>query len=185
MRIVVYCGSNPSIKPDYFQEARRVGEWIAANGYELVYGGGKAGLMGAVADAVIDGGGVVTGVIPRFMVDKQLLRPGLTNVFVTPDMATRRLKMIELGDFFLALPGGVGTLEEISEMMSRTRLGLSREPVALLNTTGFYNPLKEMIRKMTDEGFLWPEEKDQIHFIEKPEELEALVSTVSGTGHSV
>ena len=175
MKIVVYCGSNPGIQPKYYEEALRVGEWIAANGYELVYGGGKQGLMGAVADAVLAGGGKVTGVIPRFMVDKNLLRPGLTNVFVTPDMASRRLKMIEHGDFFLALPGGVGTLEEISEMMSRSRLGLSTEPVALLNTTGFYDPLKKMLQTMSDEGFLWPEEKEQIHFIEKKGELKELV----------
>ena len=175
MNITVYLGANEGNDPTLRKAVEELGAWIGTSGNALIYGGSKSGLMGALADSVLSAGGKVTGVEPQFFIENEFQHKGLTKLIITKDMSERKNKMIELGDFFLALPGGVGTLEEISEMMSRSRLGLSTEPVALLNTTGFYDPLKKMLQTMSDEGFLWPEEKEQIHFIEKKGELKELV----------
>lgn len=153
-RIAVYAASSSQVPQEYLEAATRLGTLLARHGMETVYGAGKSGLMGAVADAALGAGGKVTGVIPRFMVDNGWCRQGLTNLIVTPDMHTRKEKMVSLADAAIALPGGVGTLEELTEIITWKQLGLYAGPIIILNTHGYFNPLLEMFRKAIDEHFM-------------------------------
>ena len=174
MNITVYCGANPGNNPAYMESASEVGKWIAANGHSLVYGGGKEGLMGMVADTVLSGGGKVVGVIPDFLKDMEKAHEGVSELIVTASMFERRNIMIEKGDMFIALPGGVGTLDEISEIMSRIRLGLTEGLCILYNKQGYYDSLKEMIDKMFIENFITDYDRKHIIFIDEVSDLDKL-----------
>ena len=139
-----------------------MGEWIAANGHGLVYGGSSVGLMGVVSATVMAGGGTAIGVEPRFFLEAGVAQHDLTELVVVETMSERKAKMIELADAFVALPGGVGTLEEIAEIMSRIRLGLTHAPCILLSVDGYYDNLAAMLDKMTEHGFLAPNERDAV-----------------------
>ena len=152
--ICVYCASGTKVHPAYFEAARELGALLAARGIGLVYGAGHMGLMGAVADAVLSAGGRVTGVIPRFMVERGWHHTGLTELRVTDDMHQRKSLMASLADATIALPGGIGTLEELLEIITWKQLGLYRKPVALLNARGYYDPLLQMLRRAVDERFM-------------------------------
>lgn len=152
--IVVYCGSNYGSIPDYYRAAQAMGTAIAQRGSTLVYGGGKAGLMGTVADAVLAAGGEAVGVIPTFLREKEVAHLGLSRLIETPDMTSRKNKMIELGSAFIALPGGLGTYEELFEVLSQAQLGLHHKPVGVLNTNGFFNPLLAMLEQTAQAGFM-------------------------------
>lgn len=171
MNIVVYCGSSTPKNPRFSECARELGSWIARNGHALVYGGSSIGLMGEVSKAALDCGGAVYGVEPRFFIEAGVAQHDLTRLYVTEDMAQRKAKMIELGDAFVAIPGGVGTLEEISEIFSRIRLGLGPGECFLLNVDGFYDPLRALLDTMLEQGFLSKSEIERIHFPTDPEEL--------------
>lgn len=164
MNIAVYCGSGHGDRPEYAQAARQLGAWMATNGHGLVYGGSSIGLMGAVSAAVMQGGGQAIGVEPRFFIEMGVEQHGLTELIVVDTMSQRKDKMIQLSDAFVALPGGVGTLEEISEIMSRIRLNLTQAPCVLLNLDGFYDHLAAMLDVMTAHGFVNPHERDAIYF---------------------
>ncbi|STZ76723.1 TIGR00730 family Rossman fold protein [Bergeriella denitrificans] len=152
--VAVYCGSNLGNSPDYVRAAQETGRELAQRGSRLVYGGGKIGLMGAVADAALAAGGEVVGVIPTFLREKEVAHPGLSDLLETPDMATRKNKMIELADAFIALPGGIGTYEELFEVLSLAQLRRHSKPVGILNIGGFFDPLLALMRQTADAGFM-------------------------------
>ena len=153
-RVAVYAASSSQVSSEYIDAAAELGRTLAAEGIEIVYGAGKVGLMGALADAARDAGGKVTGVIPQFMVDNGWCREKLTNLIVTPDMHTRKEKIVSLADATIALPGGVGTLEELMEIITWKQLGLYANPIVILNTRGYFNPLKEMLERAVEEKFM-------------------------------
>ncbi len=154
MRICVFCGSSPGNLPSYQDAAVEVGELLAREGIELVYGGGNVGLMGIVADAALDAGGDVTGVMPRHLVESEISHKGLTTLEVVEDMHERKMKMSELSDAFLTLPGGAGTLEEITEQWTWAQLGIHTKPCAFYNVGGYYDHLHAMIDKIVEAGFM-------------------------------
>jgi uncharacterized protein (TIGR00730 family) len=134
--------------------AKRLGESLAGRGDTIIYGGGRSGLMGAVADAALSSGGSVLGVIPRHLVGREMAHPGLTSLHTVESMHERKARMSELADAFIALPGGVGTWEEVLEQWTWVKLGLHRKPVALLNVSGYFDPLISMIERAVSAGFL-------------------------------
>ncbi|MBI0327763.1 LOG family protein [Burkholderia plantarii] len=152
--VCVYCGSSPGARGVYAEAARGFGRALAAAELTLVYGGGRVGLMGIIADAVLAAGGRAIGVIPQLLVDKEVGHQGLTELHVVPDMHHRKKMMADLSDAFVAMPGGAGTLEEFFEVFTWAQLGYHRKPVALLNVEGFYDPLVAMLRHTVDEGFM-------------------------------
>lgn len=152
--IVVYCGSNLGEDPRYHQAAQVLGTAIAKRGSRLVYGGGGIGLMGEVATAALAAGGEVTGVIPTFLRHEEMAHDQLTELIITDSMAERRTKMIDLADAFIALPGGLGTYEELFEVLSAAQLRLHRKPIGLLNINGFFNPLTKLLHHTAQQGFM-------------------------------
>lgn len=155
--ICVYCGSQMGTNPAYQDAARVLGKAMAEHGIALVYGGGTRGIMGTVADAVLADGGKVIGIIPEFLMDKEATRKELgqlTELVVTKDMHERKHIMFERSDAFVALPGGIGTLEEIIEIMTWAQLGRHVKPMVFGNVDGFWNPLNTLISHMSDEGFI-------------------------------
>jgi uncharacterized protein (TIGR00730 family) len=162
--ICVYCGSSSGRYPEYAEQARAFGTEMARHGIALVYGGGKVGLMGVVADAVLAGGGKVIGVIPRQLVELEVAHPGLSELVVVETMHQRKTRMYELSDAFVALPGGFGTMDEMFEMLTWAQLGLHRYPCAFLDVRGYYRDLRAMMEHMVDENFVRPEQRDSIWF---------------------
>ena len=169
--IVVYCGSNLGATPVYAEAARGLGEAIAKRGSRLVYGGGCIGLMGTVADAVLQAGGEAVGVIPTFLREKEVAHRGLTELIETPDMPSRKNKMIELGDAFIALAGGIGTFEELFEVLSLAQLKQHRKPVGLVNTAGFYDPLLALLQQTATQGFMPAANLSLLCVADTPQEL--------------
>ncbi|QEY25037.1 TIGR00730 family Rossman fold protein [Neisseria animalis] len=169
--IAVYCGSNLGDTPDYCRAAREIGRVIAERGSRLVYGGGKIGLMGEVADAVLAAGGEVVGVIPTFLREKEVAHQGLTELLETPDMPSRKNKMIELADAFIALPGGIGTYEELFEVLSLAQLRQHAKPVGILNINGFFDPLLLMMKQTADSGFMPQANTGLLCVADNPQEL--------------
>lgn len=163
MNITVYLGSASGNDPKYRQEVIRLGTWIGEAGHRLIYGGSRIGLMGELAEAVLQAGGEVIGIEPGFFVDSCLQHDGITQLIVTETMAERKAKLIEYGDVYIAFPGGTGTLEEISEVMSQVRLGHNDNPCIIYNMDGYYEPLKNMLDLMVQEGFL--DEKSRNNFL--------------------
>jgi len=155
-RICVFCGSSSGTDPRYAEAARALGRAIAGRGLELVYGGGSVGLMGTVADAALAAGGRVTGVIPQVLQIRELAHRGLSDLRVVGSMHERKALMAELSDGFVALPGGMGTLEELSEVLTWAQLGLHAQPVGLLDVGGYYRPLIEFFDHAVTAGFLRP-----------------------------
>jgi len=155
-RICVFCGSSPGHDPRYLEAARDMGRVLAGRGLGLVYGGGSVGLMGAVADAALAAGGEVIGVIPQVLQIRELAHRGLTTLHVVGSMHERKALMAELSDGFVALPGGMGTLEELSEVLTWAQLGLHARPIGLLDVAGYYRPLAEFFDRAVGAGFLRP-----------------------------
>ena len=153
-RICVYCGSNSGSLPDYAQAARDLGAELARRGLTLVYGGGRVGLMGIIADAALSGGGEVIGVIPKALATKEVAHHGLSDLRVVGSMHERKALMVELADAFIALPGGFGTLEEFCEVLTWAQLGLHRKPHGLLNVAGFYDPLLAFFDHAVEKNFI-------------------------------
>lgn len=153
-RITVFCGSSAGNDGIFEEQAYLVGKTLAAEGIGLVYGGAKVGLMGAVAKGALENGGEVIGVLPHFLKGKEIAHVGLTELLLVETMHERKMKMNELCDGVLALPGGFGTMEELFEMITWAQLGLHKKPVAVLNVNGFYNELLALIHTMVNKGFL-------------------------------
>ncbi|MCM0613994.1 TIGR00730 family Rossman fold protein [Marinobacter sediminum] len=171
MKIAVYCGSRSGNDSLYADKASELGRFFGDNGVDLVFGGGHVGLMGIVADAVLAAGGKVYGVIPEHLRDRELAHSGLTELYVVKDMHERKARMAELADGFVALPGGIGTLEEIFEAWTWGQLGFHHKPCALYNVNGFYKPLLDMVRTMEAAGFMKQEYIDMLVLAETPEQL--------------
>lgn len=153
-RICVFCGSNYGDQKNYSQAALYLGNFLALQGIELVYGGGSVGLMGRTADAVLAAGGKVIGVIPDFLDRREIAHKGLHELIVVDSMHTRKRTMADLADAFIALPGGIGTLEELAEILTWAQLGLHDKPIGLLNVDGFFNPLIQFFDDMCSHRFL-------------------------------
>jgi uncharacterized protein (TIGR00730 family) len=158
-RICVFCGSSPGSRPVYAEAARATGRLLAERGIGLVYGGGKVGLMGVVADAVLEGGGEAIGVIPEPLVRREVGHGGLTELHVVASMHERKARMADLSDAFVALPGGFGTFEEFCEVLTWSQLGIHPKPCGLLNTAGFYSPLLAMFDHAVAESFVRPQHR--------------------------
>ena len=154
--ICVYCASGPGNNPAFVQAASRFGRILAENGIRLVYGGGAVGLMGALAESVLDHGGRVTGVIPDFLVNREHMLARVQERIVTPDMHERKRVMFERADAFVALPGGVGTLEELVEQMTWAQLGRHKKPILILNVDRFWDPLCVLLDQMERLAFIRP-----------------------------
>jgi len=161
--LCVFCGSSPDVDDVFFTAAREVGRLIASQGRRLVYGGGRIGLMGAVAEAALAHGGEVIGVIPRSLLEKEVAHLGLSDLRVVASMHDRKAAMAELSDGFIALPGGIGTLEEFFEIWTWAQLGLHHKPFGLLNVAGFFDPLLTFLEELADRRFLRPEHLGMLH----------------------
>ena len=161
-RIAVYCGANKGVRPEYAAAAAALGRLLARERIELVYGGGMIGLMGIVADAVLEQGGHVIGVIPEKLVIKEVVHERLPDLRVVKDMHERKALMAGLADAFIALPGGYGTFEELFEVLAWSQLGLHPKPFGLLNTANFYQPLLAFLDHTAKEGFLRPQHRELV-----------------------
>ncbi|HMQ50528.1 MAG TPA: TIGR00730 family Rossman fold protein [Anaerolineae bacterium] len=169
--ICVFCGSNFGTKPAYVTTAKRTGQALVERGLGLVYGGGKVGLMGALADAVLEQGGQVIGVMPRALVEKEIAHHGLTELHVVGSMHERKALMADLADGFIALPGGFGTFEEFCEILTWAQLGYHRKPCGLLNVENFYDPLLNLFNHSANEGFIRAEHRSMVLVERNPARL--------------
>ena len=171
MNITVYLGANEGNNPSLKRAVKELGIWIGKSGNALIYGGSKSGLMGALADSVLNAGGNVTGVEPQFFIENEFQHEGITKLIVTKDMSERKNKMIELGNAFIAFPGGTGTLEEITEIMSKVSLKQLNAPCIVYNLNGYYDGLKAMLKHMIDMGLSSEERQKEIYFAESLEQI--------------
>jgi uncharacterized protein (TIGR00730 family) len=169
--ICVFCGSSFGNTPDYLKAAKDIGALIARRGMKLVYGGASVGLMGAVADAALEAGGEVEGVLPKALEEKELAHRGLSRLHVVQSMHERKAKMADLSDAFVALPGGAGTLEEIFEIWTWAQLGFHRKPAGFLDVNGYYALLKAFIDHTAAEGFMRAAHRDILSFSTSAEEM--------------
>jgi uncharacterized protein (TIGR00730 family) len=170
-RICVYCGANTGARPAYAEAARRLGQFLGERGLGLVYGGGNVGLMGVLADAALLAGAEVIGVIPRALMARELGHQGITELRVVETMHERKAAMAEFADAFIALPGGLGTLDELFEAMTWAQLGLHQKPIGLLEVDGFFAPLVAYLDRAVTEGFVWAEHRAALTVASDPEVL--------------
>ena len=170
-RICVFCGSTPGVRSEYAAAARELARALAARGDVLVYGGGNVGLMGVVADAMLEAGGEVVGVIPHALMAREIGHTGVTTLHVVDSMHERKALMADLADAFIALPGGIGTFEEWFEAVTWTQLGLHRKPCGLLNAHGFYDDLIRFMKHAWTEGFIKPETRAIVRYGADPATL--------------
>ena len=172
MNITVYLGANEGNDPFLKEAVRELGVWIGTNGNTLVYGGSKSGLMGELAESVLQAGGKVIGVEPQFFIDAGFVYDEITELITTKDMSERKAKMIELGDAFIAFPGGTGTLEEITEVMSKVSLKHLDAPCILYNLNGYYDSLKQLLEHMIEMDLSSREKQEGIYFAENLEKIQ-------------
>ncbi len=170
-RICVFCGASNGTDPLYLERARQVGRTLARRGIALVYGGGSVGLMGAVADAALAAGGEAIGVIPKALQFRERVHANLTSLHVVASMHERKAKMAELAEAFIALPGGMGTLEEFAEILTWAQLGFHSRPCGLLDVAGFYKPLIAFFDQAVAKGFIRREDRDLVLVEEEPDAL--------------
>ena len=171
MNITVYLGANEGNDPFLKETVRELGAWIGTNGNTLVYGGSKSGLMGELAESVLQAGGKVIGVEPQFFIDAGFVYDEITELITTKDMSERKAKMIELGEAFIAFPGGTGTLEEITEVMSKVSLKHLDAPCILYNLNGYYDSLKQLLEHMIERDLSSREKQEGIYFAENLEKI--------------
>jgi uncharacterized protein (TIGR00730 family) len=175
--VCVFCGSNGGADPAYLEVAARTGRDLARRGLRLVYGGGKVGMMGAIADGALDAGGEVIGVIPQQIYDLEIGHDGVTDLRVVASMHERKALMAELADAFVALPGGIGTFEELFEVFTWAQLGLHRKPLGLLDVAGYYGPLEAMLDHAVEQRFLRPQTRAMLV---RDDSLDALLARFDG-----
>jgi hypothetical protein len=169
--ICVYCGSRPGVEPAFADTARAVGQWIGSHGGQLVYGGGSNGLMGITAQATLDAGGRVVGIIPKALVEKEWAKTNCTELHVVDTMHERKRLMAEHADAFLALPGGIGTFEEFFEVWTWRQLGYHDKPIGLLNEAGYYDGLLTFLRTGVEQAFMSPWQMDLIRVSNNAQQL--------------
>ena len=175
MNITVYLGAKEGNDPFLKEAVRELGAWIGTNGNTLVYGGSKSGLMGELAESVLQVGGKVIGVEPQFFIDAGFVYDEITELITTKDMSERKAKMIELGEAFIAFPGGTGTLEEITEVMSKVSLKHLDAPCILYNLNGYYDSLKQLLEHMIEMDLSSEEKQEGIYFAEDLEEIQGIL----------
>lgn len=175
MNITVYLGANEGNDPFLKETVRELGAWIGTNGNTLVYGGSKSGLMGELAESVLQAGGKVIGVEPQFFIDAGFVYDEITELITTKDMSERKAKMIELGEVFIAFPGGTGTLEEITEVMSKVSLKHLDALCILYNLNGYYDSLKQLLEHMIEMDLSSEEKQEGIYFAEDLEEIQRIL----------
>ncbi len=176
MRICVYCGSQSGTREEYQAQAVELGQLLVQEGHSLVYGGGRVGLMGVIADAVLAAGGEVIGVIPQQLATKELLHTGVTTMHRVDSMHERKAKMEQLSDAFVALPGGYGTLEELLETVTWAQLGIHRKNIGLLNTAGYFDGLLSLIDHAVAEAFIRPQHRELLVTADTPAALLKLLA---------
>lgn len=169
--ICVYCASSSQVKESYFEAATSLGKIIASNNLQLLYGGGHRGLMGRIADTVLEHGGKVTGIIPRFMCEVEWNHTGLDELILVETMHERKEKMARMADAVVALPGGCGTLEELLEVITWKRLGIFTKPIIICNTDGYFDPLIEMLDRTVDEQFMREEHRAMWSVVSTPDQI--------------
>ena len=182
--VCVYCGSRPGIQAEFASAARHVGTWIGQHGGQLVYGGGKSGLMGIVADAALRAGARVVGIIPKALVEKEWAHRDCTELHIVDTMHDRKRMMAERADTFLALPGGIGTFEELFEVWTWRQLGYHDKPIGVLNTAGYYNGLLGFLETSVEQQFLGRWQMDLIRSDADPEPLLMALVQAAGMSHT-
>lgn len=175
MNIAVYCGASKGNNPVYQQAAIKLGKWIARNNNTLIYGGGKAGLMGILADSVLENSGRVIGIIPTFLQERELAHPNISEMRVVESMSERKAEMLSLSDACLALPGGPGTLEEITEVVSWARVGQNNNPCVFFNENDYYEPIKNFYDQMVSSDFLSIADRKKILFSNSLTEIDHFI----------
>ena len=175
MNIVVYCGASEGNLDIYRTATINLGKWIAEKGHTLVYGGGKVGLMGLLADTVLENKGEVIGVNPEFLIEREISHPNLTELHIVDTMSERKSKMVDLGQACIALPGGPGTLEEITEVISWARVGQNDSPCIFLNINDYYDPMERMYNDMVENGFLTLNDRNKTLFNDSLEIVEDFI----------
>jgi hypothetical protein len=170
-RVLVFCGSSPGARPEYTAAGTELGRLLAERGLGLVYGGASVGVMSAVADSALEGGGEVIGVIPRLLLEREIAHTGLSDLRIVETMHARKELMADLSDAVIALPGGTGTMDELFEMFTWSQLGLHRKPIGLLDVAGYWGGLLAFLDHMVDERFLWGEQRDTLLVEREPEVL--------------
>lgn len=183
--ICIFCGSSDQVAPLYIQSARHLGQTLAARGLQLIFGGGKTGLMGAVADGVLEGGGQVIGVITEDMNTPALAHNGLTRLEVLPTILMRKQRMMDLADAFIALPGGYGTLDELFDALTGLQIGDHQKPVGLLNINRYYNPLLAALDTFSAQGFIMPPHRKMLLVHEQADALLEALSAFDYPADSV
>lgn len=176
MNITVYLGANEGNDPSLKIAIRELGKWIGESGNTLIYGGSKTGLMGEIAESVLASGGEVTGVEPQFFIDSEFQHESLTQLIVTKDIVERKTKMIELGEAFIAFPGGTGTLEEISEIISKVSLKHLDSPCIIYNLNNYYDGLKILLEHMIQMGLSSKERQEGIYFVKNLDQIKEILS---------
>jgi len=176
--ICVFCGSQSGLKPAYREAARLMGRELATRGIGLVFGGGRIGVMGALADAALDAGGHVTGIIPRPLADKEIAHAGVQTLELVESMHERKQLMSQRADAFVALPGGLGTLEELFEVLTWAQLGIHAKPVGLLNVAGYFDSLLRFFDEMVAQGFVSAVERERLVVADSPADLIARLEMV-------
>lgn len=178
LAICVFCSACNDLDEKYQNIARQMGRFIGTNNHSLVYGGSRSGLMGITADAALDAGANAYGVIPEFLKEKEIMHDGLTELHITDTMHERQLKMSELGDVFIILPGGMGTMAEFFEITTWKLLGLHSKPIIIVNTDGYWTDMVNMIQKMQDDGFLHNQSRHEIYeVVDDLEDIKNLIET--------
>ncbi len=175
--IAVFCGSSAGTDPVYREHTAKLGQVLAERGIRIIYGGGRVGLMGVLANAALEAGGMVTGIIPGFLQIREVAHPGLTEMIRVDSMHERKARIEQLSDGAIALPGGFGTLDELFEMLTWGQLGLHDKPVGVLNIRGYFDPLLVIVKTMVDEGFLRADHQDQLLV---SEDIATLLNAMSG-----
>jgi len=175
LNIIVYCGASKGNETQFDDNAVELGKWIVDNNHSLIYGGGNVGLMGTIANTVLENGGEVIGVMPKFLADREISHPGLSELIIVENMSERKNKMLSIGDACVALPGGPGTLEEISEVISWSRIGENDRPCILYNKSGYYNKLASFFDEMVNKGFLTESDRNNIAFLDSIDNLEKVI----------
>lgn len=176
-KMAVYCGASVGTKPIYQERTKELGEWMGTHKYDLVYGGGNVGLMGVLADTVLANGGKAIGVMPTFLLERELAHQHITEMHIVNDMHERKRKMIDLADCYIALPGGPGTLEEISEVVSWGRVGEHQNPCIFFNVDGYYDLLADFFDKMVETGFLTAADRSKIFFSDDLKEIQQFITS--------
>lgn len=175
MNITVYLGALQGNDPVLKDAVKELGTWIGENNHTLIYGGSKSGLMGYIAESVLNAGGTAIGIEPQFFIDEELQYDGLTELIITKDMTERKTKMIELGDAFIAFPGGTGTLEEISEVMSKISLKQLHAPCIFYNLNNYYKGMKELMSHMIEMGLSTHEKQKAIYFADHLDDIRNII----------